>query len=245
MPSTPLLTPDQSQPLSVDSVDTPVMVISPHYDDAVFSCGHLLAAMPGSTVVTVFTAVPPEATVRTDWDLRCGFDNAEHAMRIRRNENQKALGALDAKGVDLSFLDGQYLESQRNSMDLLADTLLSTILEFQPKSIFMPLGLFHADHLMVADVTLLLQHRLMGLHWYAYADIPYNKDAERAQQRLEELAGKGVHCEWCDLQLDSQRKARAVDAYRSQFRGLGHADGLPILAHQEQYWRLHQNPELL
>lgn len=68
-----------------------IMVISPHFDDAVFSCGHLLAALPGSTVVTVCTALPEKPDILTDWDQRCGFSSAAQAMQARREENRAAL----------------------------------------------------------------------------------------------------------------------------------------------------------
>ncbi|PJX25966.1 hypothetical protein CAP48_08035 [Advenella sp. S44] len=47
----------------------PVLVISPHYDDAVFSCGELLAKIPSGMVMTVYTGVPEDGDVSTDWDL--------------------------------------------------------------------------------------------------------------------------------------------------------------------------------
>lgn len=229
----------------IASAIQPLMVVSPHYDDAVFSCGGLLASMPGSTVVTVCTARPDDTQPLTDWDNRCGFPSSGEAMRARAVENRNALALLHAQGVDLEFLDGQYLRAPRNSTDLLADTLLATIAEFQPASVFVPLGLFHADHVLVSDVLMTLEQRLAGIRWFAYADIPYCKQAERVRQRLAALSGRGVHSEPFPLQLDNESKAAAVEAYRSQFRGLGHEDGGPILRHAEQYWRIHHDLELL
>ncbi len=223
----------------------PVMVLSPHYDDAVFSCGHLLGALPGSIVVTVCTAYPENGDTLTDWDQRCGFASAAEAMRARSEENREALNALGATGVELSFLDNQYLQTRRNSVDLLGDTLLSIIRERQPKSVFVPLGLFHDDHLLVSDVALMLEHRANGLQWFAYADIPYNKDATRVERRIAELAQRGIQCEPYPVSLPAEKKADAVNAYRSQFRGLGHADGDAIMQHKEQFWRLHHSVEPL
>lgn len=197
-----------------------LLIVSPHFDDAVFSCGSLLSAMPGCTVVTVCTALPDDASVLTDWDKRCGFSSAHEAMQHRSRENSQALDLLGAKAVNLAFLDGQYLANPRTSMDLLADTLLATIAEFQPVSVLSPLGLFHAD-------------------------IPYCKSAQRVQERLARLADRGIHGEPVSLVLNSAGKALAVEAYRSQFRGLGHTDGKPVLQHTEQYWRMHHDWELL
>jgi hypothetical protein len=52
-----------------------MLVVSPHLDDAVLSCGRWLAAHPGTLVVTVFAGVPSNGNRLTDWDARCGFSN--------------------------------------------------------------------------------------------------------------------------------------------------------------------------
>jgi len=51
----------------------PVAVISPHLDDAVFACGELLAARPGSVVITVLAGRPPRDLPLTPWDAASGF----------------------------------------------------------------------------------------------------------------------------------------------------------------------------
>ncbi len=56
------------------------LIVSPHLDDAVFSCRDLLASQPGMLVGTVFTATPEAAGMRTAWDARCGFADAQSAM---------------------------------------------------------------------------------------------------------------------------------------------------------------------
>lgn len=223
----------------------PLMVVSPHYDDAVFSCGHLLAGAAGSTVVTVCTAFPEDDNILTDWDSRCGFSSAGEAMRARREENRDALGILKAEAVDLAFLDDQYRRAPRTSADLLGDTLLATIAEFQPASIFAPLGLFHADHLLVSDVLMTMGHNLPAIRWFAYEEIPYCKQTELVQRRLTELAERGIHAEPYPLHAPASPKAAAVEAYRSQIRGFGRGDGQPILQQPERYWRLHHELKLL
>jgi len=44
-----------------------MLVVSPHLDDAVLSCGRLLAGRPGSVVATVFAGVPSRPDQCTDW----------------------------------------------------------------------------------------------------------------------------------------------------------------------------------
>ncbi|MCV5262168.1 PIG-L family deacetylase, partial [Escherichia coli] len=77
------------------------LVISPHLDDGVFGCGQLLAAHPGSTVLTVFAGVP-EAAPAPEWDRRCGFTSAQAAMAARREEDRRALTRLAARPLWLS-----------------------------------------------------------------------------------------------------------------------------------------------
>jgi len=222
-----------------------LVVVSPHYDDAIFSCGHLLSIVPGSTVLTVYTALPQDTDLLTDWDNRCGFQSAGDAMRARATENRKALAAVHAKGEDLGFLDSQYARPSETNADLLGDSLGAALVRLQPATVFSPLGLFHEDHLRVSDALMMICHRFPEIRWYAYEDIPYRKQSRLVRQRLARLAEQGVCAAPVPAGGAAAGKAVAVRAYRSQFRGLGYEDERPILQHVEQYWRIHRNMELL
>src|SRR5690606_28443544 len=104
--------------------------------------------------VTVYTGLPRNPGILTDWDRRCGFASAADAMRARAMENNKVLTLLQASGVDLDFLDSQYASPADNGSDLLGDTLASTIARMQPSAVFFPLGLFHEDHIHVSDALI-------------------------------------------------------------------------------------------
>src|SRR5262249_20683360 len=70
-----------------------VIVISPHPDDAVLSCGRFLAAHPGVQVVTVFAGVParyPDPPGR--WTVLSGFGAGDDVVRARRAEDDDAIG---------------------------------------------------------------------------------------------------------------------------------------------------------
>lgn len=225
---------------------SPLIVLSPHYDDAVFSCGGLLAAVPGSTVVTVYTGLPKNAdAMQTDWDRRCGFSSAREAMRCRADENREALAALRARGMDLDFLDSQYAHGALQGADLLGDTLAATLTRMHPAAVLFPLGLFHEDHIRISNVLLTICPRFPGIRWLAYEDIPYNKQAARVRKRIGELANRGIVAAALRLNGAGGDKSLAVHAYRSQFRGLGHADGGPILRHAERFWRIQCEMEFL
>ncbi|MCQ9617208.1 hypothetical protein L1889_11305 [Paenalcaligenes niemegkensis] len=89
-----------------------------------------------------------------------------------------------------------------------------------------------------------IRNRFPAIHWFLYEDIPYRNEPQRARRRLSELIGRGWAVEPFPVELPAMYKAKAVDAYQSQFRGLGYKDGLPILQQQEKYWRLHSKPEM-
>lgn len=223
-----------------------MVVVSPHYDDAVFSCGNLLWMLPGSTVVTVYSGLPEDLDLTTDWDRRCGFTNAAQAMAARADENRCALAALRAHGVDLAFLDSQYVpKTPRNGVDLLGDTLGATLARLQPATVFFPLGLFHEDHVMVSDTLLTTCHVFPTVRWFVYEDIPYSKRIDLTQQRLDHLAARGVAAQPFALELPRHSKAAAVNAYVSQLKGLGHANEHKILQQPERYCQIYRDVDFL
>lgn len=229
-----------------------IVVISPHFDDAVFSCGQLLSAVSAPTVVTVFTACPADGGMLTDWDGRCGFASAAKAMQGRRAENDQALSLLQAKGIDLDFLDAQYPQLPHNNAELLIDTLATTVSQLQPSTVIFPLGLFHSDHVRVSDALITLSPRFNTIRWIAYEDIPYCRQTGRVADRITQLAQRDI--QMIPVSPDPATgvpgpstaiKELAVNAYKSQFQGLGYDDAQPIMQLPERYWRLHASMELL
>src|SRR5579885_1807474 len=121
----------------IDEFQGGLVVISPHCDDAVFACGCLLEAHPGSTVVTVFAGSPPAGHAITEWDRAAGFEAADDVLGIRRAEDASALALLDARPVWLNFCDSQY--GQTPSRDAIS-TALSDILDRVPgENLLVPL----------------------------------------------------------------------------------------------------------
>ncbi|MGA3252420.1 MAG: PIG-L family deacetylase, partial [Paraburkholderia sp.] len=87
-----------------------LFIVSPHFDDAVFSCGALLATHPDAVVCTVFAAAP-EQNIQTEWDNKAGFTGAHESVNARTLEDNRALELFDAVPVRMPFRDGQYLDS--------------------------------------------------------------------------------------------------------------------------------------
>jgi len=221
-----------------------MLVISPHLDDAVLSCGCLLASHPGSTVLTVFAGTPPDAQRLTAWDERCGFRSAEEAVAARRREDLAALAQLGAHAQWLDFCDGQY--GCTPALDELAVTLEAALLELLPDVVLYPLGLHHADHLLVHDATAVALRALSGAIALAYEDVPYRAMHGELQQRLSALASSGLCSTPARLHADAAQplKSRALQAYASQVRAMS-ADELDNATLPERCWRLEPRQPLV
>ncbi|WP_459618577.1 PIG-L family deacetylase [Bordetella sp. 2513F-2] len=216
----------------------PWVIISPHFDDAVLSCGALLSSHPGSTVLTVFSGVPHPGTPLPDWDRRCGFERADQAMLAREREDTLALALLGAKALRLGLLDQQYADP--DGPDRLPGMLAGALDLLQPQRVLTPLGLFHQDHARVSDAVATIGP-LLECEWYAYEEALYRCKPGLVQRRLAELRRRGVRATPADLgqpETPPPIKARAVAAYASQLRALGLAPGEGDPARAERYWRL-------
>ncbi|MBI0328326.1 PIG-L deacetylase family protein [Burkholderia plantarii] len=230
-----------------------LLVVSPHLDDAVLSCGHVLARHPGAVVCTVLSA-PPERNMSTAWDRASGFADAFEAMRARREEDRQALALLGASAVHLPFCDAQYASPPPS--DQLQAVLRHTLATVRPDSLLMPLGLFHSDHALVADAVLACLASLAGPGpeapgdappappaIYAYEDVPYRMMDGIVEARLRLLAANDWAMERVELASASddarlgRLKPAAIAAYRSQLRAFG-PGGQANLHAAERYWRV-------
>lgn len=219
-----------------------LFIVSPHFDDAVFSCGALLAAHPDAAVCTVFAA-PPDQPMHTEWDARSGFQEAHQAIHERTLEDNRALEVLDAIPLRLSFRDSQYLDSP--SIGKLAAALEETIYRTTANTLLMPLGLYHDDHVRVFEACCEILPRLSHLTWFGYEEAIHRRTPGVVQARLADLAQRGIVAtpahpsasHTIDLQRRLQLKREAVNAYASQLRAFGAGNYDDIFA-TERYWQL-------
>jgi LmbE family N-acetylglucosaminyl deacetylase len=89
------------------------VILSPHLDDAVLSCGALLAHLVGKcpvTVVTVFTqAAPPPWSLPARLQLRAiGVTDVDDFYEERRAEDTKVLAEIGAAVVHLGLRDAMF-----------------------------------------------------------------------------------------------------------------------------------------
>lgn len=97
----------------MDEAGSAVLVLSPHLDDAVWSCGALLAHLAPRhriTVVTAFTAASPRPwSLPARRHLRAvGVTDAEALFTRRRSEDRQVLAGLGVEVVHLGFRDALF-----------------------------------------------------------------------------------------------------------------------------------------
>ena len=63
-----------------------LVLLSPHLDDAVLSCWHVLSSSADVVVLNVFTAIPPAGTQTPRWDRVTGSDDSADRMRVYRTQ---------------------------------------------------------------------------------------------------------------------------------------------------------------
>jgi LmbE family N-acetylglucosaminyl deacetylase len=166
--------------------------ISPHFDDAVLSCGGLIwrQAQKGMHVEiwTVCAGDAPSGTLSQlamDCHQQWGLESAKDVVSARRLENLEAAALVGADTVDFSIPDCIYRRSLTGELlypedvfatihtfekDLDVDIAAALISELRPDDIIVsPLAIGgHVDHIM----TRLAAEHLGRPIWY-YADIPY------------------------------------------------------------------------
>jgi LmbE family N-acetylglucosaminyl deacetylase len=213
-----------------------VLLISPHFDDAIFSCGGLLAAHPGSRTVTVFGGAPP-TPVSTVWDRDAGFADANQAVAARRQEDVQAHAQVSATVDHLRFCDSQY--GQAPTAAELEHALYQVVEKRPADAVFVPLGLFHSDHVLVHEAALTLLHRLPQRLWIGYEDALYRRGRGAVQDRIVALAAQGIVATPVApaTAVDGHQKRRAIACYASQLRAFG-PGGVEDLHQPERFWLL-------
>jgi LmbE family N-acetylglucosaminyl deacetylase len=226
-----------------------VVVISPHLDDAVLGCSHLMAAHPGTTVVTVFTGRPtayPDPPGR--WDAECGFASGDEVHEARCAEDAAALATLRAVPVWLGFVEHSYLERDAWVRGpAIADDLEDAVRAADPTAVFAPFGLGNPDHDATHDAAMLVRERYPEPAWFLYEDMGYKHIPGLLAWRVARLFVARVWPTPAALPVDPDpgRKMAAVGCYPSQLRALEveWQIGAKLAAPApEQYWRLAPPP---
>lgn len=226
-----------------------IVVVSPHFDDAVQGAGLLLARHPGSTVLTLFAGPPPAyPDPPSEWDALGGFRTGDDVVALRREEDVAALAVLGAIPRWLDQADHQYLDpSERVTPELLAPLLRDALRELAPTAVFVPFGLGNPDHDVTHRAARLLLDELSEPAWYCYEDAGYKHIPGLLAWRISGLfrAGWWPTPALVPLDDDLERKREALLAYASQLPPLrrDHLLDERLDANvPEQHWRLARPP---
>lgn len=239
-----------------DWADTPnadllarIVVVSPHFDDAVQGAGLLLARHPGATVVTVFAGAPDSyPSPVSEWDALGGFVEGDDVVALRREEDAAALKVLGASPHWLDFADHQYVDpANRADAGAVADVLRNALVELQPTAVFVPFGLGNPDHDVTHHAARLLFDEFDAIAWYCYEDAGYKHIPGLLAWRITGLFMTGW---WPTPSLvaiadDLPRKNEALAAYGSQLPPLrrDHLLDERLAANLgEQHWRIARPP---
>jgi LmbE family N-acetylglucosaminyl deacetylase len=231
-----------------------IVVVSPHFDDAVLGAAHLIARHRGATVVTVLGGRPPAYPAEpTSWDAYGGFLPGDDVVALRREEDRAAMAYLEAKPVWLDFPDHQYLaKDKRPTAAQVAPVLEEALEAASPTAVFLPMGLANPDHVLTHDAGLMARAALAESKsppaWFCYEDHGYKHIPGILAWRVAKLFKSGL---WptpavVPIDPDMARKRTAIELYKSQVPPLqrDHVLDERLDANvPEQYWRLEPPPE--
>jgi LmbE family N-acetylglucosaminyl deacetylase len=144
------------------------VILSPHLDDAVLSCWHLLTQPVEVTVINVFAGVPGP-TAPGWWDRYTGATDSAERVRERVEEDRRALALAGRTPVNLNLLDEQYRDGEQ-PLDPPTGQIAAPIAHRD--QIYAPAAFAgHPDHLLVRAAALEL--RAEGYEVSLYADLPH------------------------------------------------------------------------
>jgi LmbE family N-acetylglucosaminyl deacetylase len=231
-----------------------VVVVSPHFDDAVLGATHLIASHPPATVITVLGGRPPAyPSEPTDWDACGGFRAGDDVVALRREEDRAAMAMLGATPVWLEFADHQYLApADRPRPAEVAPALGAALADASPTAVFLPMGLANPDHTLTHAAGLLARQAMEGsgapVAWFCYEDHGYKHIPGIMAWRVAKLFKSGL---WptpavVPVAPDMAVKRAAIACYKSQVGPLqrDHVLDQRLDANvPEQFWRLAPPPK--
>ncbi len=200
-----------------------IKIISPHFDDGVFSAFNLINQNKTS-LITVFSQIPNQ-NISTLWDRLCSGQSSSQLMKKRQIENQTALQSYQTKLINLNLLDRQY-----RRQNIKKDTILSELLKHisRQDQLFFPLALsryfVHPDHQILASIGLKLLKQNYQISFYIdqpYMIPPIIFTSNYQKKMIHKIYQKyQVNCQIQIIKLDQvnrHKKNHAMHQYKSQY----------------------------
>lgn len=207
--------------------------LSPHLDDAVFSCGGIIASFISAgdivIVITVFAGNPEPGPISTyAAGLQDRWEVAESPMIARRAEDRMACGRLGASVVHLQIPDAIYrrnatqepiydseellfqdINSEESQLPRTIQHLLKDVVPPEAR-VYCPLAVGgHVDHRIVRMAVGGLFYRM-----FYYQDLPYAARGGVIPSSLPAIEGERLLLSLADLEMELWAQASAE--YRSQ-----------------------------
>ncbi len=205
------------------------LALSPHLDDAAFSCGGTLALLARAgwrvVVATLFTASVPDPT---GFALACQLDKGlgpqVDYMALRRREDEAACAALGAEPRWLPFREAPHrgygsaaelfgeVRADDGIGPALSEAIAGLLTELRPTLVLAPQAIGgHVDHVQVVRA---LGDVAAPLAWWR--DFPYvAREARPAEPFVERMSALPEHAVALDHDA-LQAKRSACLAYASQ-----------------------------
>ncbi len=214
--------------------------LSPHFDDAVLSCGGSIAMQTQINlqplIITIFAAPPADGAALSAFakqvQTSAGLgESGADAVARRREEDRAACEYIGADYLWLNYADAIYrgydsgeslfCDINRNDLDL-EETLAQVMLkihELAPNAvIYAPLGVgHHVDHQLVTSAAARLINEKVNIKFYE--DIPYVTKPNTLQTRQTELK-ISMEPEMNEVSFQLDYKLNATALYASQIAPL-------------------------
>ena len=247
--------------------EEPLLLVSPHPDDAAFSCAALLARLKPIDVLTVF-AGSPDPPRQGAWDRVTGFVDSTESMPVRLAEERAAFAGGPHRLILLDVVDAQYLTGPRPPSD--AKPIAAAVvdwLEHHPRGVVAaPAGAGrarqrlrtrvrrlvgaddpdtptpHPDHLFVRDAVLDALESREDARPVLYEELPYlwGRAADREVERV--VRGRGLTAEHVAVPVDRRAKAARIGVYATQAPHLDvrgrRVEYVEDLPERERFWLL-------
>lgn len=244
-----------------------LVFLSPHHDDAVLSCGGLIARLNECgfipTVLTVFggNIICSEASPKYVQGYVSLFDAAtpQECIEIRRQEDRLACEVLGAQRQDLPFPDAGFRASGYVDWEAITGKILPEDADLhlqiaqrvddiagRDALLFCPLSVgAHVDHRIVRQAGEHLASLKRAVVFYE--DFPYCAQGHDVAALTGALMPASV-----EVEKQMERKLHAITRYASQLDTMGGTGPLRDLAHTyfrrgtanatERYWA---NPDIV
>jgi hypothetical protein len=233
----------------------PLLIVSPHLDDAVFSCSALLGRGEPAEVLVAFAGFP-NPPHRGEADAQAGFLDSDEAMTVRHSESRNAFADTPHTITSMGLLPGQYLPGRRADSDRkwIGRAIFDWLRRSHGGTVALPAGAGareqwwrrgradkltqDVDHLLTRDAGLAVLQGVAGVKVWLYEEFPLMAGG-RADGSVRRICGSlGLTAGPFAFTVNRRDKALRAGLFRSRRAELGLEVSPATLPVTERYWAL-------